>query len=155
MKWTAACCVILLICLLFPAGRVMSATGTTAVVGYVALVAYEVSLTRIGYFTAAISWKTNSGATSQVFYDTISHNTVAEYAFFTNERQALLDKHMVALNKLSPSTVYYYRVRSATEGAEFVSDEYTFTTLTSPGGWKGWLVNLLVEFTSALYFWRP
>jgi hypothetical protein len=155
MKWRAACIVIMLICLLLPTGRAVSATGTATVVGFVPLVAYDISPTRIAHFTAAISWKTNGGATAQVFYDTVSHSTAAEYGFFTNERQALLDKHKIGLNKLSPSTTYYYRVRSALEGAEFVSDEYTFTTLTSPGGWKGWLLSRFAALTLPLYFRWP
>lgn len=153
MKWRMACRVILLACLMLPGGRVAAATGVTAVTGTVPLASYEVCTPHVGFFTALVSWKTNGAATSQVFYDTVSRNSVAEYAFFTDERQALVEKHKVTLKKLSPSTVYYYRVRSAAEGAEFVSEEYTFTTLTSPGGWKGWLINLFAEFTSPLYFW--
>lgn len=151
MKWKAACCVILLVCLMLPAGRVMAASGATGVTGSVPLVTYEVSTSKIGYFKATISWKTNGDATSQVFYDTISHDNIADYAYYTRERKTLVEKHKVNLNKLSPSTTYYYRVRSTAGDAEFVSDEYTFATLPSRKGWKGWLADLFPEFTFPLY----
>ncbi len=147
MKWRATCCVILLVCLMLPVADAMAATGATEVTGSVPLVAYEVSVSHIGYFTATISWKTNGAATSQVFYDTVSHGSIADYAYCTGERKALVKKHKVTLNKLSPSTTYYYRVRSTVGGAEFVSDEYTFTTLPSPGGRRAWWANLFPKFT--------
>lgn len=153
MKWKAACCVILLVCLMLPAGRVMAATGATGVTGSVALVAYEVSASRVGYFTATISWKTNGAATSQVFYDTVPHDIIADYTYYTAERKALVEKHKVTLNKLSPSTTYHYRVRSTAGGIEFVSDEYTFTTLPFPGRWKAWWANLFPEFTFPFYLY--
>jgi FlaG/FlaF family flagellin (archaellin) len=142
MRWKAACRVILLVCLMLPAGRVMAATGATRVTGSVPLITYEVSASHIGYCTATISWKTNGAATSQVFYDTVSHDSIASYACYTPEYKALVKKHKVTLNKLSPSTTYYYRVRSAAGGTEFVSDEYTFKTLPFPRGWRWWWANL-------------
>jgi len=153
MKWKTACCVFLLGCLMLPAGGGVAATGATAVTGSVPLVAYEVFVAHVGHFTATLSWKTNGAATSQVFYDTVSHNSVVEYALCAGERKALTEKHKVTLNRLSLSTTYYYRVRSAAGSAEFVSNEYTFTTLPSPRGWQGWLVSLFVELASPLYLW--
>jgi len=154
MKWKATCCVILLLCLMSLAGDVMAVIGSTTVTGSVPLVTYEVSASRVGYFTATISWKTNGDATSQVFYDTVSHDNIVDYTYYTHERRASVTKHKMTLNKLLPSTTYYYRVRSTRGGVEAVSDEQTFTTLPSPRGWKGWLIRTFVEFTSLLYFWR-
>jgi hypothetical protein len=116
----------------------------------------DVSATKISHNHATICWSTDGKATSQVFYDTVSHDSIADYACYTGERKASLEKHKLTLNKLSPSTTYYYRVRSAAGGVEFVSDEYTFTTLPSSKGWKGWLADLFLEFTFPLYlswFW--
>jgi len=134
MKWKAACCVILLVCLMLPAGRVMAATGATGVTGSVPLVTYEVSALDIGYFTATISWKTNDAATSQVFYDTRSHDDIADYRFDTSEDTTLVSEHSVTLIRLRPRTTYHFRVRSAIPGTEFVaiSDDYAFTTLSPP-----------------------
>ena len=134
MKWKAACCVILLVCLMLPAGRVMAATGATGVTGSVPLVTYEVSALDIGYFTATISWKTNDAATSQVFYDTRSHDDIADYRFETSEDTTLVSEHSVTLIRLRPRTTYHFRVRSAIPGTEFVaiSDDYSFTTLSPP-----------------------
>jgi hypothetical protein len=117
----------------------------------VALTISDVSATKIGHNHATICWSTDGKATSQVFYDTVSHNSIADYSCYTREQKALVKKHKVTLNKLSPSTTYYYRVRSAAGGAEFVSDEYTFTTFPSPKGRRGLLANLFLEFTSPLY----
>lgn len=153
MKWKTACCVILLLCLVLAAGRVRAATGSTAVTGSVPLVTYEIYASHIGYFIATISWKTNGAATSQVFYDTVSHDTIAEYGYYTRERKASVTKHRMTLNKLSPSTTYYYRVRSTAEDVESVSDEYTFTTLPAPGRWGRGLASLLLEFISTSFLW--
>ena len=153
MKWRAACCVILLVCLMLPTGRVMAATGATVVTGSVPLVSYEVCTPHVGFSIAIISWKTNGAATSQVFYDIVSRDSIADYAYYTRQRNALVEKRNMTLNKLSSATIYYYRVRSTAGGVESVSDEYTFTTLPSRRGWKGWLISLFVEFTFPLYFW--
>ena len=153
MKWRTACCVIILACLMLPGGRVRAATGSTTITGSVPLVIYEVSASKIHHFTATIYWKTNGAATSQVFYDTVTHDTIAGYAYCTRERKASVTKHNMALNKLSPSTTYYYRVRSTAGVVESVSAEYTFTTLPGPGGWRGWLASLLLEFISPSFFW--
>ena len=119
----------------------------------VALTISDVSAIIIRHNHATIYWSTDGKATSQVFYDTISGNSTADYTYYTNERKALVEEHKVTLNKLSPSTTYYYRVRSMAGDAEFVSDEYTFTTLSSPGGWKGWLANVFLDFTFPLYLY--
>ena len=125
---------ILLVCLMLPAGRVMAATGATGVTGSVPLVTYEVSASDIGYFTATISWKTNDAATSQVFYDTRPHDDIANYRFETSEDTTLVPEHSVTLIRLRPRTTYHFRVRSAIPGTEFVaiSDDYAFTTLSPP-----------------------
>jgi len=153
MKWRAACCVIILACLMLPGGRIRAATGYTTITGSVPLVTYEVSTSRIGHFTATIAWKTNGAATSQVFYDTVTHDSITGYAYYTRERSASVENHKMTLSKLSPSTTYYYRVRSTAGGVESVSDEYTFTTLPAPGGWRGWLASLLLEFISPSFLW--
>ena len=134
MKWKVACCVILLVCLMLPAGRVMAATRATGVTGSVPLVTYEISASDIGYFTATIFWKTNDNATSQVFYDTKFHEDIADYAYHTSEDTTLVSEHSVTLTRLRPRTIYHFRVRSAIPGTEFIaiSDDYTFTTLSPP-----------------------
>lgn len=108
----------------------------------VALTISDVSAIRISHNHATICWSTDGKTTSQVFYDTVSHDSITDYTYYTSERKALVEKHKVTLNKLSPSTTYYYRVRSTVGGAEFISDEYTFTTLPFPGGWRAWWPNL-------------
>jgi len=117
----------------------------------VALTISDVSATRISHNRATICWSTDGKTASQVLYDTVSHDSIGDYAYYTGERKALVEEHKVTLNKLSPSTTYYYRVRSTAGETEFVSDEYTFTTLPSPKGWKGWLADLFLEFTFPLY----
>jgi hypothetical protein len=119
----------------------------------VALTISDVSATKISHNHATICWNTDGKTTSQVFYDTVSHNSTVEYAYTTGEKKTLVEKHKVTLSKLSPFTTYYYRVRSAAGSAEFISDEYTFTTLPSPRGLRAWLANLFPEFTSPLYLW--
>ena len=117
----------------------------------VALTISDISAIRISHNHATICWSTDGKTTSQVFYDTISHDNIADYAYYTRGRKALVEKHKVTLNKLSPSTPYYYRVKSTAGGAESVSDEYTFTTLPFPRGWRAWWANLLSKWTCPLY----
>ena len=117
----------------------------------VALTISDVSAMRISYKHATICWSTDGKTTSQVFYDTVSRDSIAGYACCTRERKALVEKHKVTLNKLSPSTTYYYRVRSTVGGAQFVSDEDTFTTLPFPGRWRAWWANLFPECACLLY----
>ena len=133
MKCRAACCVISLVCLMLPAGPV-TATGGTGVSGTVPLVTHEVSASGIGHFTAIISWETNGNATSQVFYDTRSHEDIADYAYHTGEDATLASEHSATLTRLRPRTTYHFRVRSAIPVTQFVaiSDEYSFTTLSPP-----------------------
>lgn len=135
MKWQVTCCVILLVCLTLSATPVTAATGATGVTGSVPLVTYNISASDIGHFTAIISWETNADATSQVFYDTRSHEDIADYRFRTTEDTTLVSEHSVTLGRLRPGTTYHFRVRSAIPGTEFVaiSDDYTFTTLSPPG----------------------
>jgi hypothetical protein len=118
----------------------------------VALTISDVFATKISHNHATISWRTDGKTTSQVSYDTISHDSIGDYAYSTAERKALAERHKAILDKLSPSTTYYYRVRSAAGSAESVSDEYTFTTLPSSKEWKGWLADAFLEFTSPFYF---
>lgn len=157
MRWKAGCCALLLVCLMLAAVRGVAATGVTAVTGSIQLVAYEVFVVQVRHFTATLSWMTNGDATSQVFYDTVSHDNIGDYAYYSDERRALVEKHKVTLNKLSPSTTYYYRVRSVADEAEFVSDEYTFTTLPSPKGWRDWLATLFRQYSfpfSLSWLWQ-
>jgi hypothetical protein len=117
----------------------------------VALTISDVSATNIKHNHAVIRWRTDGKTTSQVFYDTVPHDSVADYASVTPQHKALVEQRKVTLNKLAPSTTYYYRVRSTAGGAEFVSAEHTFVTLPSPKGWKAWLGNLFLEFIRPLY----
>ena len=121
----------------------------------VALTISNVSAVRISHNHATICWSTDGKTTSQVFYDTVSHDNIGDYAYYSNEWRALGEKHKVTLNKLSPSTTYYYRVRSAADEAEFVSDEYNFMTLPSPKGWEAWLVILFPQYGLPFYLSSP
>jgi hypothetical protein len=117
----------------------------------VALTISDVSAIKISHNHATICWNTDGRTTSQVFYDTVSHDSIADYAYYTGERKTLVEKHKVTLNKLSPSTTYYYRVRSTAGGAELISDEYTFTTLPLRGGGRAWWANPFAQFPFPLY----
>jgi len=95
-----------------------------------ALVILDVVADDIGRYRATISWQTNTDATSQVFYDTESHDAIDDYAHHTDEDPSLVTEHSVTLTGLSAGTTYYYRMRSETPDTGFlaVSDEHTFTT---------------------------
>ncbi|MBA7560335.1 hypothetical protein ES708_01960 [subsurface metagenome] len=98
-----------------------------------------VSASGVGYYGATISWETNGGATSQVFYDTVYHEDITGYAYHTAEETTLVTDHSIRLTGLASSTTYHYRVKSAI-GTDFIaiSEDSTFRTLTpGPGGGGG------------------
>lgn len=126
---------LVLLCSVCPAVQAEEAgVDLTATVG---LNISAVSASGIGYYGAAISWETNGDATSQVFYDTVSHENIDDYK--TIEETTPVTDHSVLLTGLASSTTYHYRVRSAVPGTEFVatSGDYTFRTLTPAGGGGG------------------
>jgi len=111
--------------------RGAESSDTATITGNILLAVYNVSVSNIGYHSATISWKTNGNATSQVFYDTVSHENITAYAYNTTEYSELVPEHSISLAGLSSSTTYHYRVRSAiTETDIAISDDYTFTTRT-------------------------
>ncbi len=124
-----------LACLLLQGAPVM-AESTVATVT-VPLITREVVASDITYTSATISWKTNGDATSQVFYDTASHDNITGYAYYTTENTSVVSEHSMTLTGLASGTTYHYRVRSVIPGSEFIaiSDDYTFTTLSPPFVW--------------------
>ena len=112
------------------------AQGTS---GSIPLVASEVTASSITNTSAVISWRTNGNATSQVFYDTASHNAAAEYAQSTVQDSSLITSHRVTLTSLAAGTNYHYRIRSTipADGIEVMSDDLIFTTQTATGGGGG------------------
>jgi len=164
--------VILLACVILLAIPVMAENTTTEVTGTVPLIIYDTQASGITGYMATISWKTNSSASSQVFYDTVSHGNTGDYFY-----QSVLDntpvvQHSVLLNGLSPSTTYHYRVKSVcmVDSVEFpaLSLDYTFNTLPAYAPWvltswpvginpqgatlSGWLINLGSAQSVTVYF---
>jgi hypothetical protein len=85
--------------------------------------------------SAVISWQTNGHSTSQVFYDTVWHGNVADYARHV-ESDSLVLTHSLSLSGLSSGTRYYFAVKSVLtdngNSLTAVEDNFFFTTLT-PG----------------------
>jgi hypothetical protein len=108
-----------------------------------ALTISDVSVSDITTYRATISWKTDGDATSQVFYDTVSHGSVTGYTYHTNENLSPVSVHSVSLTGLSSSTTYYYRAKSVAivDSIEYIdiSPEYTFSTTIGGGGGYGYV----------------
>jgi len=94
----------------------------------VALTISDVSVSNIGYHSATITWKTNGAATSQVYYDTVSHENITAYTYNTTEYSELVPEHSISLTGLSSGTTYHFRVRSVADGIEAISSDYVFST---------------------------
>lgn len=98
----------------------------------------NVTASNIGVSYATISWETNDNATSQVFYDTQMHASIADYVYHSPISSALVAQHHVDLTGLSSATIYHYRVKSVivVDSTEFiaVSPDYTFRTQALTGG---------------------
>lgn len=92
----------------------------------------DVAASDISLRSATISWKTSANGTSQAFYDTVSHSSIDDYHYRTDEDASLVKEHSVELSGLSLFTTYHYRVKSRIPGTDFIaiSDDYTFTTLS-------------------------
>jgi phosphodiesterase/alkaline phosphatase D-like protein len=74
--------------------------------------------------TATITWKSNEPADSQVEY-----GTTTSYGSSTTLDSRLVTSHSVPLDKLTPNTVYHYRVKSKdASGNVTVSADFTFKT---------------------------
>ena len=131
--------ILLAICMILPGVFVMASTGSTSLSGIVPLNIYNVQVTNITASSAIITWNTNGGSTSQIYYDTASHPsfstiaTIGGYNKHTTADPTLVSSHSVLLSGLSPGTTYYYRVESLI-GTTFtaVSSEYSFTTAALP-----------------------
>lgn len=82
--------------------------------------------------TARITWTTSAAATGQAFYDTVSHpadTDGSQYAFTSGvDSSADLTRQVKFLLYLTPSTTYFYKVRSSNGGGVTFSSEQTFTT---------------------------
>jgi hypothetical protein len=121
MKRKFGFCIVLLACVILPVWQVMAADGTTDITCDVPLVTSEVNAINIDTDHATIVWKTNGNATSQVFYDTVYHADIGDYAYNTDEDTTLVLEHSVDLTGLSSATTYHYRVKSVIPDTEFIA----------------------------------
>jgi phosphodiesterase/alkaline phosphatase D-like protein len=124
---------VLLTCVVLQAVPAMASTSDSTIVsGTVPLLIFDVQASGITGHAATISWQTNGSASSQVFYDNVSHGDTAGYAHHSNLDNTPVVLHSVTLNGLSPSTTYHYRVKSVAviDGDVFtaVSPDLTFKT---------------------------
>jgi hypothetical protein len=131
MKWSLLGVVLLICVTALGVPAAASTSGTTSVTGVVPLTIRDVQASGITCHSATISWQTNGNATSQVFYDTQPHTSVADYAYQSALDSTLVTAHTVQLGTLFPST-YHYRVESVAEidSIEFIaiSQDYNFNT---------------------------
>jgi hypothetical protein len=133
IKWAFLSCIGLLICLVLASMTIMAAPSvTTTVNGTLQLKISDLQVSSITASTAVISWTTNGGSSSQVFYDTRAYTNTSEYAFRSSLNNAPLTQHSITLIRLLPNTIYHIRARSALNGTNFqaVSDDLSFETLS-------------------------
>ncbi len=135
MRPVLICCALALACLPAVSLPVVALSATTTVSGTMPLIAYEVAASDITCSSAVISWKTNGPSTSQVFYDIMPHEDLADYANQV-ESDDLVSIHKLSLSGLSSGTSYYYAVKSVfmDNGSSLtaVEDNLFFATM-APG----------------------
>ncbi len=79
--------------------------------------------------SATITWTTNEAADSQVEY-----GLTTSYGDLTARNATLVTSHSELISRLTPATLYHYRVRSAdAQGNLAISSDRTFTTAASSG----------------------
>ncbi|UCE37734.1 MAG: S8 family serine peptidase [Thermoplasmata archaeon] len=80
-------------------------------------------ITIIGEYTATITWITDESSTSEVIYGTELNMGYSE------KDDSKVKEHMITITGLTPSTTYYFRVKSTDEaGNVFESYNYSFET---------------------------
>lgn len=101
----------------------------------------DVAAVNVKSSSALITWLTNLGATSQVYYGTTSCPTnfaACSGSYTTTPQDAnMITSHSVPLSGLTPNTQYYFRVESCTDAGcppdpdiSKVSPEFGFFTTT-------------------------
>jgi len=132
MKRVLLCCAVLLVCLIAMVSPAVASDSTTTISGTIPLIASQVAASSITYSGAVISWQTNGPSTSQVFYDTVWHDNVADYAHDI-ESDSLVLIHSLNLSGLPSGTSYYYAVKSVDldngDSLAAVQANFVFTTL--------------------------
>jgi hypothetical protein len=118
---------------------VVTAQGGTEITGTIPLEVSGVAASEITSSAATITWNTNGGSTSQIFYDIMDHGNTADYAHSTTLDNVLVSAHIGALTGLTGGTTYHYRVKSDIPDTTFVavSDDATFVTPGTSGGGGG------------------
>src|SRR5213594_3386533 len=108
-----------------------------------------VAVGTIGGTSATIQWTTNEASDSQVEY-----GLTTSYGATTTLNPALVTSHSAALNGLTDSTTYHYRVKSKDGSGNLrVSDDSTFTTLDATPPIVAGLTVASVGGTSAIIQW--
>ena len=128
---------LVLMAVICPSVQASEEEGSVDLTATVPLTISDVSASSIGYHSATISWKTDGDATSQVFYDIVSHDDVTSYAYKTTEDLSLVSVHSVRLTGLSSGRTYHYRVRSAIPDTDFIAiseKDCTFSTSKPAAG---------------------
>jgi hypothetical protein len=109
----------------------LPAAAETTLTGTVPLVTDSIAVSHISSTAAVISWATNGKATSQVFFDTVSHDSFVDYRFSSPLHPAPVLDHEVSLQDLSPLQTYRFRVVSSSENLTAISTENSFSTLSA------------------------
>jgi hypothetical protein len=106
---------------------ILGSRSFTTLADTTAPVISEVSSSSVTSSGATITWTTNEASTTQVEY-----GTTLSYGSSTTLNSTLVTSHSQAITGLSPSTTYYYKVKSKDASNNLrTSGGYTFTTLTN------------------------
>ncbi len=106
-------------------GGVATISRTVNVIDVTPPVVSDIATPIITSDSAAIVWKTNELADSQVSYGTATGTYTIDSTLNTN----LVKNHLIALSNLTPETTYHYVIKTKDEkGNQTISDDQTFTT---------------------------
>jgi len=144
-RWVSLVCLILLIiCIILPGMPVIASDTGITITGVVPLRISNVLVSGITTSSAVISWDTNGGAVSQVFYDTISHANATDYAYQSSLDNTLVIMHSITLTGLASGTTCHFSVQSQAKINGILSvatsSDYTFTTSGSSGSGGGVII---------------
>jgi hypothetical protein len=89
----------------------------------------NVTTSEVRLYSAIVTWKTTSSATSRILYGTSN----AYGSTYEDNSGSQTTTHTVKLDKLTDSTTYHYKIQGIdVDGNILTSDDYVFNTLTFP-----------------------
>ncbi len=122
-----------------PRSAAVENVADTRVTATIPLRITKIKVSAVTPYRCKISWLTNAESSSQVFYDTVRHETWQFYPDATIVDAEMVLVHSMFLTGLNAGTVYHFRVRSVCEEMAATSEDLVFSTKNRGRSNKWWM----------------